>query len=75
MDERNIQTQIRHEIMVGNGVKDPAKVDAFVEEIYEITKTRGFSVVEFDEIIKGLNRMLERNKRLILMDPLKTMEH
>lgn len=55
-------------------VNNPIKVDDFVCEIYSLMKERDFSIIESDEIVKSLSGLIENDKKLILREPLRTVE-
>ena len=67
-------TKIRHENMIYDGISDPDKVDNFICEIYSLMKTRDFSIIESEEIVKSLSGLIENDKKLILREPLKAVE-
>ena len=74
MANNEIWVNIRHNNMRHNGINDPIKVDDFICEIYSLMKERGFSIIESDEIVKSLSGLIENDKKLILREPLKTVE-
>lgn len=74
MDNEKMRINIRHDYMKSNGVNDPVKVDEFVSEIYSLLKDRNFSIIEADEIVKSLSYLIENDKKMILSEPLKTVE-
>lgn len=74
MGNNEIWENIRHNNMRHNGINDPIKVDKFVYEIYSLMKERDFSIIESDEIAKSLSGLIENDKKLILREPLKTVE-
>ncbi len=74
MENNKIWENIRYNNMKRNGVNNPIKVDKFVYEIYSLMKERDFSIIESDEIVKSLSDLIENDKKLILREPLKTVE-
>lgn len=74
MENNKIWENIRYNNMKRNGVNNPIKVDKFVYEIYSLMKERDFSIIETDEIVKSLSDLIENDKKLILREPLKTVE-
>lgn len=74
MENNKIWKNIRYNNMKRNGVNNPIKVDKFVYEIYSLMKERDFSIIESDEIVKSLSDLIENDKKLILREPLKTVE-
>lgn len=74
MENNKIWENIRYNNMKHNGVNNPIKVDKFVYEIYSLMKERDFSIIESDEIVKSLSDLIENDKKLILREPLKTVE-
>lgn len=74
MENNKIWENIRYNNMKRNGVNNPIKVDKFVYEIYSLMKERDFSIIESDEIVKSLFDLIENDKKLILREPLKTVE-
>lgn len=74
MTNNEMWENIRHNNMKRDGVNNPVKVDNFVYEIYSSMKERDFSIIESDEIIKSLSGLIENDKKLILREPLKTVE-
>lgn len=74
MKNNKIWENIRYNNMKRNGVNNPIKVDKFVYEIYSLMKERDFSIIESDEIVKSLSDLIENDKKLILREPLKTVE-
>lgn len=74
MENNKIWENIRYNNMKRNGVNNPIKVDKFVYEIYSLMKERDFSIIESDEIAKSLSNLIENDKKLILREPLKTVE-
>ena len=67
-------TKIRHKNLKIDGVNDPLKVDNFVGEIYALIKEHNFSIIESDVIVKYLSDLIENDKKLILREPLKSVE-
>ena len=67
-------TKIRYDNLKIDGVNDPLKVDNFVGEIYALIKERNFSIIESDVIVKCLSDLIENDKKLILREPLKSVE-
>lgn len=74
MENNKIWENIRYTNMKRDGVSNPIKVDKFVYEIYSLMKERDFSIIESDEIAKSLSDLIENDKKLILREPLKTVE-
>lgn len=74
MENNKIWENIRYTNMKRDGVSNPIKVDKFVYEIYSLMKERDFSIIESDEIAKSLSDLIENDKKLILKEPLKTVE-
>ena len=74
MENNKIWENNRYNNMKRNGVNNPIKVDKFVYEIYSLMKERDFSIIESDEIVKSLSDLIENDKKLILREPLKTVE-
>lgn len=74
MENNKIWENIRYNNMKRNGVNNPIKVDKFVYEIYSLMKERDFSIIESDEIAQSLSDLIENDKKLILREPLKTVE-
>lgn len=74
MENNKIWENIRYNNMKHNGVNNPIKVDKFIYEIYSLMKERDFSIIESDEIVKSLSDLIENDKKLILREPLKTVE-
>lgn len=74
MENNKIWENIRYNNMKRNGVNNPIKIDKFVYEIYSLMKERDFSIIESDEIVKSLSDLIENDKKLILREPLKTVE-
>lgn len=74
MENNKIWENIRYNNMKRNGVNNPIKVDKFVYEIYSLMKEQDFSIIESDEIVKSLSDLIENDKKLILREPLKTVE-
>lgn len=74
MENNKIWENIRYTNMKRDGVSNPIKVDKFVYEIYSLMKERDFSIIESNEIAKSLSDLIENDKKLILREPLKTVE-
>ena len=74
INKNELWIKMKHVVMIANGISDPIKVDNFVTEVYTLMKKRDFSIIESGEIIKSLSDLIENDKKLILREPLKTVE-
>ena len=63
-------TKIRHERMRSDGIRDPEQIDKFVNDTYSLIENNKFSIVEALEIVKLLSILIEKDKKLILREPL-----
>ena len=63
-------TEIIHESLKHDGVKDPEKVDVYVDSIYNSLKKEGFSLIESETIAKYLAFKIDSAKKLALREPL-----
>lgn len=69
-----IVTKIRYDAMKSDGVRNPVEVDSFVDKIYNLIKEEGFNIIEAETIVKELGYNVENDKKLILLESLKTVE-
>ena len=70
----NVYLEIQRNKMKSEGVNNPVRVECFVEEIYNMIKGFGFSVIEFETIVNELLKKVAIDKRLVLKTPLTKLD-
>lgn len=66
--------EIRYANMKHVGVRDPEKIDEFIEKIYGLLKNEDFSIIEAKTIVDNLHDRISIDKDLILRESLKNVE-